>query len=154
MSERSHKNFFRILRVDQNPRNLTRILQSDMPPRLPAILGLIHPIPISDVRAHVRLARPHINDQRIRRRHRNRPNRSNPLRIEYRFPSAPRVVAAPHAPIHGAKIKNLRLPAHASNRQRPPSSRWPNRPPPHPLKQSPVIFLSVSRRAHHPPYEK
>src|SRR4029077_1848655 len=39
VSQRGHKNALRVPRVDQNPRNLPRILQTDVRPSLPAIRG-------------------------------------------------------------------------------------------------------------------
>ncbi len=151
MSQRRDKNFFRVFRINQNPRNLPRILQPNVRPRLPAVRGPVHPIPVGNVRAHVRLARPHVNDLWIRRRHRNRSNRRNRLRIKYRFPGAPCIVAPPNTSAHRAKIKNLRLPSYAGNRQRPPTTKRPDRPPPQFLKQSLVNFLSGVGRCHHRP---
>src|SRR5258708_21468379 len=151
MSQPRDKHFFWVARIDKNPRNLPRILQPNVRPCLPAVRGPVHPIPVGNVRAHVRLARPHVNDLRIRRRHGNGPNRSNRLRIKYRFPGAPSIIAAPNASVHGAKIKNLRLSSYAGNRQRSPAPERPTRPPPQFLKQSPINFLSGVGRRHHRP---
>src|ERR1700730_9933405 len=142
MPQRRHEDSFGVSRIDQNPRNLPRILQANVRPSLPAVRGPVHPVAISNIRAHVRFARSHINNLRIRSRHRDRPNRSNSLRVKYRLPSAPRIVASPNAAADCAKIEKVRLSSHAGHCQRSSATRRSNRPPPQLLKQFRVKFLS------------
>src|SRR5579859_8186412 len=134
MSQRCHKNFLRVFGVHQNLRNLPRILQPDVLPRFSSVRRFIHPVPGRNARAHVRLARSHVNYVRIRRRHPNRPDRSDRLCVKYRIPGSPRVVRLPNTPIHRPEVVDVCLTGHSRDRQRPPRAERPDHPPVHSAK--------------------
>ena len=134
MPQRGDENLVYVSRVHDDSPNLPRIFEPNVRPRFAAVRGLVHSIPVGNRRAHVRLAGAHVNHVRIRWHHRDCSNRSNRLRIENRLPRPPRIIRFPNAAAHTSKIENLRLPAHARYRQRSPSTRWTNEPPPQLLK--------------------
>ena len=134
MPQRGDENLVYVSRVNDDSPNLPRVLQPDVHPRFAAVRGLVHSIPVGNRRAHVRLARAHVNHVRIRWHYRDCSNRSNRLRIENRLPRPPRIIRFPNAAAHASKIENFRLPAHASYSQRTPSARRPDQPPPQFLK--------------------
>src|SRR6202521_6227278 len=115
MAQRRGENLVWIPWIRDDPPALPRILQPDMRPRLPAVRGLVHSIPIRNRGAHVRLARARINYIRIRRRHRDRPSRRNRLRIKDGIPRSPRVIGLPNAPAHASEVETLRTPADAAH---------------------------------------
>ena len=134
MPQRGDENLVYVSRVNDDSPNLPRVLQPDVHPRFAAVRGLVHSIPVGNRRAHVRLARAHVNHVRIRWHYRDCSNRSNRLRIEDGLPRPPRIIRLPNASAHASKIENLRLPAHASYSQRTPSARRTDQPPPQLLK--------------------
>ena len=134
MPQRGDENLVYVPRVHDDSPNLPRVLQPDVHPRFAAVRGLVHSIPVGNRRAHVRLARAHVNHVRIRWHYRDCSNRSNRLRIEDGLPRPPRIIRLPNASAHASKIENLRLPAHSRHRQRAPSARRPDQPPPQFLK--------------------
>src|SRR5712664_2848060 len=61
MTQRRGENPVRVARVHKDPPDLPRILQPDVRPRLAAVRGLVHPIPVGNRGAHVGFSRANIN---------------------------------------------------------------------------------------------
>ncbi len=101
----------------------------------PRVGGLVHPVALRDVGAHVRLAGADVDDARIRGRHGDRADRADRLAVEDRLPGAPRVARLPHAAVHAAEVEVLRLARNAGHRQNPPSAERADQSPVQVLKQ-------------------
>src|ERR1700730_9130143 len=76
---------------------MLRLLQSNIPPGLAAILALVDTVTIRDAALVVVLARPHPHDRRILRMDDNCADRVRPLRIEHRRPGGTVVGGSPDA---------------------------------------------------------
>src|SRR6267154_6466641 len=62
VAERRNKNFLRVAGIDEDPRNLARVLETDVRPSFAAIRGLVHAVAVGNGRAHVRFTAADIND--------------------------------------------------------------------------------------------
>ena len=120
-----------IARIDSNLRNLLPVAKAEVRPRLSGVRGFVNPVAYRKVRTLQTFAAPDVNNVRIRRRNRDRPNRSGRLIIEDRRPGAPIIVGLPHAAVHRANVENIRLTRHSRRRSRAPASKRPDRSPPH-----------------------
>jgi hypothetical protein len=109
MSERRDVDEIGILGMNDDAADLLRVGESDARPRLPAIDRFEHPLALRDIGAHVRLARSDVDHLRIRRRDRNRPDRTDRLRVEDGMPRAAGIHGLPHSAIHAAEVEVLRL---------------------------------------------
>src|SRR5689334_4391787 len=112
MPERSDVDEIGIVGMDDDVADLLRTSEPDVLPGLPAIARLEHAIALRDVGSHVRFAGADVDDARIRRRNRDRPNRPDLLIVEDRAPRPARIARFPDAAVHAAKVEVLRLPRH------------------------------------------
>ena len=154
MSDGRDKNAIRVARIDQNGRNLLRVAQAKMSPRLPAVGGFVNPLADRKIRPLKTLTAPHINHVRIRRRYGNGSNRARRLIIKKRRPRVAEVRRLPYPAVHRRHVKHICLLRHAGDRHRPPAPKRPNAPPPHLPKHLLLIFLPASgssyRKSDHP----
>ena len=138
MPQHRRKQSIRIRRINHHRRNLLAIAQTKMRPGFSSIARFINSISHRKVRPLQSLPASHINNVRIRRRHRNRPNRLRRLRIKNRRPSPPIIIRFPNPAIHCPDIKQIRRARNASHSPSPPPAKWPNR--------TPSQFLISTRR--------
>src|SRR5579875_3672967 len=117
MAERCDIDNVRVARIHDDCTDLPRIGKTDMLPRMSAVVGTIHPIAVRDVRTHVGLTSADVDDPRVTRSDRDRPDGRNVLVIEYRFPCAPRIVALPNAAVNRAEIEMVWFPGNARDRK-------------------------------------
>ena len=125
----------RVLRIDHDPADLSRFTQPDVRPRLSAVDGLVDPVSRCQIAANVRLACARVNDQRIRRSHRQRSNRRHRLTVEHRNPCQTRICRLPDAAVDRPEVKRVAIPWHPGSRNCATSSVRTNRPPLHAAKQ-------------------
>ena len=83
--------------------------EADRRPGLSPVPRSVHAVAVGDVRAHVGLARASVEDLRVRRRDRDRPDRGNGLRVEDRFPRATGVLAFPDSAADRPEIEMFGL---------------------------------------------
>src|SRR6266852_8848295 len=93
-----------VARIDPNARNVLRVLQSDVLPRLAAIGRLVNSIAIRYVAAQAGLACSHVNPVRIRFRHGNRAARRDHALVANRLPAHAAIGGAPHASGYSAEV--------------------------------------------------
>ena len=88
---------------------MSRVLQSDMLPVLPAINGLVNSISVAAVGKNRIDARSYVNDVRIRRRQSHSPDRRDLLLVENRLPDRAPVRRFPHPSAVRPKIVDARI---------------------------------------------
>src|SRR6266571_2432198 len=115
VAERGNKHDAGIFRIDDDAANLPRIVQADVRPGLPRINGLVHPVAVGNLRAHVCFTRADVDYVRVRRRDTDGADRGDGLRVENWRPGAARVHRLPNAAAHGAEIKSRGLARHATD---------------------------------------
>src|ERR1019366_9281055 len=88
----------RILRIDENGRDLFRFIEAEVLPRLAGIDGLVHPVPFIDAAAGDEITHADVDDVGIGRRSLHRSYRRRFLhRIEDRIPRRAGARGLPHA---------------------------------------------------------
>jgi hypothetical protein len=112
VTERGDIDAVRVLRVHDDASDLARLLEAGPRPRAPSVERAVHPVAVGDVRPHVGLAGPDVEDARIGRRHRDRADRRDRLAVEDRLPRAPGVRRLPDAAADGAEVEMLGLSRH------------------------------------------
>ena len=123
VAEHCRENHVRIVGVYEDAPDLPTVLEPDMRPGAAGVLRFVHPVAVGNVRAHVRLARTHINHLGVRRRNRNGADGSDGLAVKDGRPHAAGVRGFPNTSAHRAKIKSVGLPGNAGGRKRPPAAR-------------------------------
>ena len=129
MPERGDEDDVGIGRVDDDARDLTRVVEAQVRPIRTGVGGLVHAVAVGDLRPHVRLAGPDINDAGIRRRHRDSADRRHRLRVEDRKPGAARVGRLPDAAPDGSEIEDVDLSWHSGDAVHAPAAERPDQPP-------------------------
>ena len=117
-----------------------------MGPRHACIGRLVDSIADGEIRPMQTFAAANINNVRIRRRNRDRANRSCRLLIKQRLPRAAIVGRLPHSTVHCADVENIRLAGNAAHRARPPAAKRPDIAPLHLLQDRSVELLCGKRR--------
>src|SRR6185437_5278574 len=103
MPERSHVYDVGIVRIDTHARDLARLREADVRPRLPAISGLVYAIAMRHVAADVVLASAHIHDVGIRLAHADGAHRAAEVLVARRGPVDAAVGRLEHATARRAK---------------------------------------------------
>ena len=134
------------MRIDDDFADLPSVLQPHVLPGLAAIDRLVHAIPEGNVAANARFARAHVDDVRVRRRHRNAANRRNRLLVKQRHPVHAAISGLPHSARHSAKIIRCRIAWDACDRQHPATPERADLAVFHPLEQALLKLLGGSRR--------
>ena len=87
MSESSHESPLRVGRVHPDPADRLGVLQTDVTPVPPAIVGAIHTVALKHIRSQLHLAHPDVDDVRVRFCNCHRPDRATPyLTVRHRGP--------------------------------------------------------------------
>src|SRR5262249_18430234 len=119
----------RILWIDQDASDLTCAVEPQMRPRLARVGGLVHPVAVGNLRAHVGFTAANIDDVGIRGRNAYGPNRSDWLRVKHRPPRASRVGILPRPAATGAEVEGVRLAVPPAHRVDPPAAKGSDHPP-------------------------
>ena len=106
-----------IVWIDPNPRNVLRVLQSDVLPRLATVGCFVHFVAIGNISAQAGLARPDVDDVGIRFRYRNRTNRCNDTLVGNWLPAHPAIRRTPHAASDRAEVKRIGIARNSGHRQ-------------------------------------
>ena len=107
---------FGVLRIDDDLRDLLRVAQAEVRPRLAGVGGLVDAVAGRQVGPLLRLAGADVDDVGIRGRHRQRADRAGGLLVEDRQPGAAGVGGLPHAAVDDADVEGVRLARHAVER--------------------------------------
>ena len=145
MPLRRHKQAIGIFRVHNDRRDLLRVPQSQMLPAPPRVDRLVNPIPNGKIWPPQALSTANINRVRIRRRDRQRSDRTSRLIVEDRIPSPAKVVRLPNSAIVRRHIKDIRLPRNSRNSHRASAAKRPNRTPVQFLVHCRVVLLGEKR---------
>ena len=148
MSQHRHENAIRIVGVHQDPRYLLAVAQSQVLPRLSSVRRFVNSVADRKVRPLQSFAASHINDVRIRRRHRDRAHRLCRLAVENRIPRLAVVGALPHSAIHLRHVKQVGLAGHSRRGHRSSATEGPNAPPSHVLIKLRTELLRNGHRSH------
>ena len=117
MPERRHKDNFRVARIHNHLPDRARILQPDVLPGLPCIHRLPHAIAVRNISANAGFARPHIDNVRVRLRHRQAAYGRSTLFVKNRRPTGCAVGRLPHSSAGDAKIVSRRIARNARRGQ-------------------------------------
>src|SRR5262249_55759926 len=123
-------------RIDLNAPDLLAVAEPDEVPGLARVARAVHAATLSDVRAHVGLARADVDHARIRSSDREGGDRADGHVIEDGLPRAARVEALPNSSVHGSEIEVVGLVANSRSRQHAASTERSDEPPIKLLKQS------------------
>src|SRR6267378_5173707 len=103
MAHRRNQDDIRIVRIDQDSSDMSRVLQSEVLPVFPAVKGFVNSISIAAVGKNRIHTRSNVDDVRIRRRQRQRTNRSDRLLSKIGFHTVPPSVVFHTPPPSAAK---------------------------------------------------
>ncbi len=95
---RGHEDLARVARVDDDPADVLRILQADVLPRLPAVVGPVDAVAVRHRALAVVLAAPDPDDERVLRIDREAADRVGALLVEDRLEARAVVRRLPDAP--------------------------------------------------------
>ena len=109
VSDRRHVDLLRVERVDDDARDVPGVGEAEMPPRLPAVGGLVHAVAERDRVADVRLAGPDVDHLGIGRVDRHVADRLHRLLVEQRCPTRASVGRLPHAARRGCDVDGARI---------------------------------------------
>ena len=131
MSLRRDVNDIRILRMDANARNLSRVFQADVLPGLAAVRRFVNSIAVRNVAANRRLAHADIDRVRIGIRQTDRAyrSRSEDRPVSDWLPIDAAVARLPNTATGAAEIENHRLRRHPGNRGHATAAKRSNRSP-------------------------
>ncbi len=146
VAERGDEHHVRVLGVHDHPPDVPRVVEADVRPRLPGVGGLVHPVAERVLRPHVGLARAHVDDVRLGRRHANRADRADGLRVEHRVPRAARVQRLPDAAADRSEVEDSGLARHARDGVHAPGPERPDQPPAEAGVQARVVCLRRHQR--------
>ena len=135
VAERRHEDHVGVARIDLDAPDLLRVPEADEAPGGAAVDRLEDPLALGDVRAHVGLAGADVEHPRVRRRHRQRPDRAHRLLVEDRPPGAPGVDRLPDAAVDRPEVEVVRLARHPRHREHPAAAERPDEPPVEILEQ-------------------
>ena len=124
MTQHRRENPLRIVRVNQNGANLLSVPQSQVLPLETAIRGFINSVPHAEVGTSQAFSTAGVDDLRIGRCHRQRPNRASRLLVKDRFPRATVVVALPDTAIVCRHVVDVLFPRYSRDRHRTASTKW------------------------------
>ena len=115
MPQSANINDIRILRINYDPADLTRVFQSDVSPGRAAISGFVNSVAGREVLTNVGLAGPGINNFRIGGSDGKRTDRAHRLAIKNRRPDNSRIDCFPDPPIDPAEIKSCGVARHSGD---------------------------------------
>ena len=126
----------RVMWIHNDGLDKSRILQSHMRPRLALVVG-----PVDAISRRL-FSRPRVDDLRIGRCHRQRPDRSDPLLVEDRLPDSPRVRRLPDPATRRAEVVDIRIARHARHRAHTSTTKRADQPPMHCVQHVRIHILA------------
>ena len=99
--------------IDGDLRNLLRVAQPQVPPRLAAVGGLVDAVAGGEVGPLQALAAAHVDDVGIRRGDRDGADRAGRLAVEDGRPGPAVIVGPPHASVHRSDVEEAGLSRHS-----------------------------------------
>jgi hypothetical protein len=114
---------------------MARVFQSDVGPRFAGVVGAVHAVAIGYVAAQAALASAHIQNVRVRRRHRDAADGRDVLFIELRRPMRAAIDALPYSPRGRTEVISLRIAGDPGDCQDPSAAKWPDKTVLHALEQ-------------------
>ena len=129
MAEHRHVQAVRILRVDDDLRDLPSVAQAQVRPVRAAVGRFVHAVADREIGALAALAAADVDGVRRRRRDRERADRRARLIVEHRRPGAPGVGRLEDAAVDGGDVELVRPAGHPADRDRAPAAERPDRAP-------------------------
>ena len=115
MTDCRHEDDVRVLRIHGDAADVVGVVESDVRPGNARIDRLVHAVAVADRIAERRLTTANVNRVGTRRRHGERADRGDRLRIEHGRPGAAGVHRFPDAAVHGSEIELVRPSGHAAH---------------------------------------
>ena len=137
MAEHGDEETVRILRVDDDLRNLLAVAKTEVRPGLARVGRFVDAVAGRQIRPLQPFPAADVNDVRIRRGHRQRADRSRRLIVEDRVPGDAVVGRLPHAAVGGGDVEDVGLLRDAGRGLHAPAAERPD--------GAPAQFLEDSR---------
>ena len=144
MAEHGDQDAARIVRIDDEGRDLLAVRQAEVTPRLAGVAGLVDPVAHGEVGALQPFARADVDDGGIGGSDGERADRARRLPVEQRGPGAPVIRGAPHAAVIDADVEQVGLTRHARRGHRAAAAKRADRAPMQVGKQGRVVLLRAS----------
>ena len=109
MSQDRDEQRLRVLRIDDDLRDLLAVAQTVVRPRLAGVGGLVDAVARREIGALKSFTAPDVDDVGIRRRDGDGANRAGRLVVEDGRPGTTKVVRLPDAAVDGADVEDVRL---------------------------------------------
>ena len=138
MAEHGDEQPIGVARVDDDVGNLLAVAEAEMRPRLAGVGRLVDAVADRQIGAGEPFAAADVDDVRVRRRDRDRADRSGGLVVEDRRPRPPEVGRLPHPAVYRAGIEDVRLRRHAGDGFGPSAAERSDRTPAHFAKRARV----------------
>src|SRR5579864_4325190 len=128
MSKRRHKDYVRIVGVDDDRADMLRVLQPEVLPRESTVGGFVHAITVGDVAANASLARADIDHIVIRARDIERADGTDRILVKEGLPVIAAIGRLPHSTSNRSEVVNIRLARNAFDSQHASSAKRSNQP--------------------------
>ncbi len=122
-------------RIDLDPRDLLRVAEAQVGPRLPCVDRLVEAVAGREIRPVQPLAAAGVHHVRVGRGDRQRADRAGRLVVEHRRPGSPGVGRLPHPAVHGPHVERVRLAAVPGRGHGAARAVGPDAPPLHPCEE-------------------
>ncbi len=126
VAESGDEHGIRVFRIDDDPADLTRVLQADVGPGLAAIGGFVNAVAAREIRANIRFARAGVENVWVRWRDFERSDGCDGLAVENGSPDGAGIVGFPDAAIHAAEIEGRAAARDTTHRNRPAAAEGPD----------------------------
>src|SRR5258708_181918 len=124
VTKRADIDDIRVSRVDHDPADLARVLQTDVGPSSAAINRFVNPVARREIRTNVGLARPNVDGLRVRWGYNDGADRADGLVVEDWRPNSSSVGRFPDASVDPTKIKCCGVARDASHGNHSTSAKW------------------------------
>lgn len=137
----------RIPGVNQQRADLPRVVEPDVAPGLPNVIGPIHTSPGDDVTPNAVRSCAHIDHSRIGGGYANGTDRAgSEVPVRHVYPALAVVGGLPDSPARGPHVEGPLRSGMPRNGRRPPASRWPDHPVVQAGKYRRIVYLiSIGR---------
>ena len=131
MSQHGDEQAVRVVRIDDDQRNLLAVAQAEVRPCLACVGGFVDPIASAEVRPLQSFAAADVDDVWIRWRDGQRADRPDGLVVEERRPHAAEVRRLPHPAVDRRHVEDVRLAGHTAGGHRAATLKWADHAPAH-----------------------
>ena len=129
VSEHRYEQPIRVVRIDDDVRDLLTIAQAEVRPGLAGVDRFVDAVTYRQVRPREPFAAADVDDVWIGRRDGNRADRAGRLIVEGRQPCAAEIGGLPDAAVHRADVEDIRRARDAGDGLGPPAAKWSDRAP-------------------------